>query len=72
MSCYDVVNVPYPSCGRRLEFQSKGGECKMSVYTLQDVPNDVLSDVNMHAPLLCKCGRQVVIQLQIMATPRIL
>lgn len=72
MACYDVVKVQCPSCDRWLDFQSKGGECKMEVYTLRDAPNDVLSDVNRHAPINCKCGKLVVVQLQVVATARTL
>jgi RNase P subunit RPR2 len=57
MGCYDTVIVPCPKCGTEAEFQSKGGDCLLRVYSLADCPEDVLSDVNRHAPYTCeKCG----------------
>jgi len=54
---YDVVLVPCPNCGEKSDFQSKGGECRLRVYELEDAPRDVLSDVNRHAPNQCStCG----------------
>ena len=49
--------VPCPKCGEKYEAQSKGGECSLSQYELAACPQDVLSDVNRHAPFVCeKCG----------------
>lgn len=57
MGLFDSVMVPCPKCGERREFQTKGGECTLTTYSLEDAPLDVLSDVNRHAPLRCqKCS----------------
>lgn len=57
MGMFDSVMVPCPSCGTVTEFQSKGGDCTLSTYTLEDAPADVLSDVNRHSPVTCaKCN----------------
>ncbi len=57
MGMYDTVMVPCPDCGDRSEFQSKGGECCLRTYELDSCPQDVLSDVNRHAPNTCvECG----------------
>lgn len=57
MGCFDTVMVPCPICGAHSEFQSKGGDCLLRTYNLEDAPADVLSDVNRHAPNQCeKCG----------------
>ena len=54
---YDTVVVPCPTCGETGEFQSKSGECKLETYALDDAPDDVLLDVNRHAPSRCHaCG----------------
>lgn len=54
---YDSVMVKCPKCGEENEFQSKSGECLLYVYTLENCPNDVLSDVNRHSPQKCfACG----------------
>lgn len=57
MGCYDSVMVPCPACGRKAEFQSKGGECLLRTFELGDAPGDVMLDVNRHAPCKCEdCG----------------
>lgn len=53
---YDVVLVNCPNCGKEHEFQSKGGNCSLEVYTLEKCPDDVLQDVNRHSPYVCECG----------------
>lgn len=56
MGLFDTVLVNCPKCGKENEFQSKGGDCSLNVYTLEDCPGDVLSDVNRHSPHTCDCG----------------
>jgi hypothetical protein len=56
MGMYDSVIVKCPKCDEQHEFQSKGGECSLDVYTLEDCPNDVMSDINRHSPYKCDCG----------------
>jgi len=56
MGMFDTVMVACPQCGEQSEFQSKGGDCTLETYTLDDAPDDVLLDVNRHAPTRCsKC-----------------
>lgn len=70
MGCPDYVLVPCPECGRRNEFQSKGGECACLTFNLYDAPAEVLSDVNRHAPVTCEnCGTPYRVNLQVIATP---
>ena len=54
MGCFDNVLVRCPTCGTPSEFQSKGGDCLLRVYRLENCPDDVLSDVNRHAPNQCE------------------
>lgn len=54
MGIYDSVWVKCPYCETENEFQSKGGECLLDNYTLEDCPIDVMSDINRHSP--CRCG----------------
>jgi hypothetical protein len=57
MGMYDTVTVPCPQCGTLSDFQSKSGDCKLNEFTLADAPDDVLRDINRHAPNTCaKCG----------------
>lgn len=54
MGMYDTIFVPCPKCGTKSEFQSKSGDCLLDVYNLSNCPDDVLQDVNRHAPNMCK------------------
>ena len=56
MGFYDSVLVPCPKCGIEIYFQTKGGERLFANYSLAEAPEDVMSDVNRHAPYLCECG----------------
>lgn len=57
MGLFDTVIVPCPDCGKPYEAQSKGGSCSLFTYELEDAPEDVLSDINRHAPFCCRgCG----------------
>ena len=57
MGMFDTVMVPCPRCGIRAGFQSKGGDCSLAVYDLENCSKNVLSDVNRHAPAKCEsCG----------------
>ncbi len=64
MGMFDTVYVPCPSCDEPLAFQSKGGACILAEYTLGNAPADVLSDVNRHSPMKCKCGALVRVELE--------
>jgi hypothetical protein len=57
MGCFDSVWLECPNCGERVEAQSKGGACIQGDYTLHDAPDDVITDVNRHAPFRCECGQ---------------
>ena len=68
MGVYDIVFVPCPRCGDRVEAQSKGGDCILARYRLEDAPDDVLSNVNRHAPFVCEnCGTIFEVQLKLFA-----
>jgi hypothetical protein len=57
MGMFDEVFVPCPKCNKGMWFQSKGGDQTLSQYTLENVPDDVFSDINRHAPMTCTdCG----------------
>jgi len=56
MGMFDSVMVACPACKEEQEFQSKGGECFLHVYSLEECPDDVLSDINRHSPVKCGCG----------------
>lgn len=53
---FDTVLVSCPKCGKEHDFQTKGGECLLEIYTLEDCPDDAMEDVNRHSPHNCNCG----------------
>ena len=55
MGSFDIVKVPCPKCGAVAEFQSKGGQCMLEEYDLENAPADVLMDINRHSPYTCRC-----------------
>jgi transposase-like protein len=64
MGMFDTVMVPCPTCGERDGFQSKGGRCMLDEFTLEEAPDDVLSDVNRHAPSRCrKCNTLFAVEV---------
>lgn len=60
MGMFDSVWVRCPKCTEPLEFQSKGGECLLINYTVDDAPNDVLRGL-VGDKIRCKCGKLVEI-----------
>lgn len=57
MGCFDSVMLNCPECSFENEFQSKSGPRSLTTYRLPDIPENVLVDVNRHAPIVCgKCG----------------
>lgn len=64
MGVYDSVMVPCPSCGEKQEAQSKSGKCLLEFFELSEAPDDVLADVNRHAPFKCKCGTTFFVELE--------
>jgi hypothetical protein len=56
MGMYDCVEVPCPRCGKTTYFQSKGGDCSGSHYTIHDAPAEVLQDADRHDETCEGCG----------------
>lgn len=56
MGLYDTIMAPCPRCGTKNEFQSKGGDCSLATYELNEAPADVLSDANRHRTVCERCG----------------
>lgn len=61
MGLFDRVIINCPNCNEIIDFQSKGGECLLTEYSLENVPDDVLSNVNRHSPESCHCGKWLYI-----------
>jgi predicted nucleic acid-binding Zn ribbon protein len=70
MGMFDSVMVPCPECGTKSEFQSKSGDCLLSVYELDNCPPDVMQNVNRHSPNTCeKCGTVYAVKVTVTGTP---
>ena len=71
MGMYDSVNLRCPNCGANYDAQSKGGDCILALYELNEAPADVLSDINRHSPFECeKCGCLFEVEFKVMAIER--
>lgn len=64
MGMYDSVWVRCPHCGIDNEFQSKSGDCFLNEYSLDECPEDVLLNVNRHAPIECDCGCRYMVDTE--------
>ena len=65
MGMFDSVWVRCPKCETENEFQTKSGNCFLEEYTLENCPDDVLSDINRHAPIECYyCGTSFRVDIQ--------
>lgn len=42
MGMFDYVWITCPRCGSKLEGQSKGGQCSLIDYTLENAPDEVI------------------------------
>ena len=72
MGMFDSVKVPCPKCGELYEAQSKGGDCLLRTYSLDEAPADVLSDVNRHAPFRCDiCECYFVVSFKTIGIPEV-
>jgi len=72
MGMFDTVLVPCPSCGEVYAAQSKGGECMLAAYELDEAPANVLMDVNRHGPFRCTCGMVFRVEVTVTATAKVL
>lgn len=64
MGMFDIVWVPCPRCGERIEFQSKGGMCILHDYEFTDAPAEVLMDLNGDEWRCTKCCALVRVRIR--------
>ena len=71
MGVYDTVRVPCPKCGEKADFQSKSGDCILSVYELNECPSDVLYGLQgyTHDEICGKCGTLFSIFIHVRGIP---
>lgn len=64
MGCYDTIMIPCPKCGEIYEAQSKSGDCLLREYKFEDCPEDVMENVNRHAPFICSnCQTSFMVEM---------
>ena len=63
MGCYNTIIAKCPKCGEENEFQTKSGDCSMSIFPLEDAPDADMLDSNRHTPCPCiKCDVELVFE----------
>jgi hypothetical protein len=55
MGCFDSIISRCPKCGKRIEFQSKAGDCMLRIYDPEDAPVEIVKDL-MGSVEICDCG----------------
>lgn len=61
MGLFDSVDIECPVCGKTIEFQSKAGDCDMTIYSLDDAPDSILFDI-MNDPIYhMACGHWITL-----------
>lgn len=67
---FDIVRVPCPKCGALNESQSKGGDCTLTIYDLDNAPPEILADLSRYGTQTCdECGASFRIMVRCMAVP---
>lgn len=73
MGCFDTLLVTCPNCRQYdLSFQSKGGDCQLTNYTLETVPVDVLGDCINDVIVCAFCNTTIGLKAQVLVYPYIL
>jgi NMD protein affecting ribosome stability and mRNA decay len=61
MGMFDSVMVDCPTCGHKIEHQSKVGDCVLDVFSLENAPYDVAISI-LNEPEFCrKCENWSVV-----------
>jgi hypothetical protein len=58
---FDSIYVPCPHCGKRMEFQTKAGDCQLKVLTLEQATPAMLLDIRDQPEWHRACGNWVVL-----------
>lgn len=63
MGMFDSVYVPCPACTKPVEFQSKAGECSLTIYRLDNAPPEILADLYGQFGERCPdCGHIITVE----------
>jgi hypothetical protein len=55
MGSFDSVVADCPNCGSQVEFQSKAGDCRGNIYTIDKVPTMIANFIDGDVEY-CSCG----------------
>lgn len=58
MGMFDYVFTTCPSCGAKIEFQSKAGQCALNSYSTDSLPVEIAADL-LDEISACSCGAEV-------------
>ena len=61
MGMFDSLFIVCSSCGKRVEFQSKSGNCVLSEYNVGDVSPEIAGDLHGRSKQ-CGCGKTLAIE----------
>lgn len=62
MGCYDSVITKCPSCGLKVDFQSKAGDCGMEEFDINSVDPVVAYDLSGTIQKCKDCGHVIKIE----------
>jgi len=65
MGMFDSLYVNCPKCKKQLEFQSKSGECLLSVYTKESLTPQVAIGMNGDIVKCKSCGNSFKLECEI-------
>ena len=65
MGMFDSLYVNCPKCKKQLEFQSKSGECLLSLYTKENLTPQVAIGMNRDIVKCKSCGKELKLECQI-------
>jgi hypothetical protein len=60
MGMFDSLYVDC-SCGKKVEFQSKAGDCTLARYTISDCPDAIAGDL-IDKTEWCNCGKSLTLR----------
>jgi len=68
MGMYDSIRGKCPSCGEKVELQSKAGSCSLRMYDLKKIPVEIANDLNLnfqdHQNICENCGTRFVLKVK--------
>jgi hypothetical protein len=59
MGMFDRVWADCPKCGKRVEFQSKAGECLLRDFHIDNLPPEIAKDIANDSNECDECGYKI-------------